>query len=234
MQDASAQGSSTSKAYVCLFTCCSTRAVHLELCNDLSVSSFLLLFCRFASRRGLPVTLISDNAKTFKAASRDIVRIARSAEVIKFLNSHRVCWKFIVEKAPWWGGFWERLIRSVKRSLKKSIGKGTLNYEELNTIIVEVEAIINSRPLTVRCKFSTGENIDEFDEFPAIRQYFPYQNFHLVSYSMLMIGIRQFFTRQNFPNPDSSKFSTVKILCHTVLMSWMIRVGSVILFLPHT
>ena len=62
--DALAQGSSTLKAYVCLFTCCSTRAVHLELCNDLSVSSFLLLFCRFASRRGLPVTLISDNAKT--------------------------------------------------------------------------------------------------------------------------------------------------------------------------
>ena len=61
-----------------------------------------------------------------------------------------------------------------------------------------------------------GENIDEFDEFPAIRQYFPYQIFHLVSYSMLMIGIRQFFTRQNFPNRDSSKFSTVKILRHMV------------------
>ena len=78
VQDASAHGSSTSKAYVCLFTCCSTRAVHLELCNDLSVSSFLLLFRRFASRRGLPVTLIFDNAKTFKAASRDIVVISRS------------------------------------------------------------------------------------------------------------------------------------------------------------
>ena len=69
---------------------------------------------------------------------------------------------------------------------------------------------------TVRRKFLTGENIDEFDEFPAIRQYFPYQIFHLVSYSMLMIGIRQFFTRQNFPNRDSSKFSTVKILRHMV------------------
>ena len=53
------------KAYVCLFTCSSTRAIHLELTSDLSVSSFLLLFCRFVSRRGLPVTLISDNTKTF-------------------------------------------------------------------------------------------------------------------------------------------------------------------------
>ena len=63
-----------------------------------------------------------------------------------------------------------------------------------------------------------GENIDEFDEFPAIRQYFPYQIFHLVSYLYEMneyIGIRQFFTRQTFPNPDLSKISTIKNLHHT-------------------
>ena len=123
LREVSAQDASTSKAYICLFTCGSTRAIHLEMSTDLSVASFLLLFRRFTSRRGLPVTLISDNAKTFKAASKDIVKIARSAEVTKFLNSRRVSWKFIVEKAPWWGDFWERLIRSIKRSLKKSIGQ---------------------------------------------------------------------------------------------------------------
>ena len=136
------------KAYVCLFTCSSTRAVHLELTPDLSVSSFLLLFRRFASRRGLPVTLISDNAKTFKTSSKEILKIARSNEVIRFLGERRVTWKFIVEKAPWWGGFWERLVQSVKRSLRKSIGRSHLTYEQLHTLIVEVEAIVNSRPLT--------------------------------------------------------------------------------------
>lgn len=144
----SSQESSMSKAYVCLFTCCSTRAVHLELTPDMSVPSFLLLFRRFASRRGLPVTLVSDNAKTFKATSKDIEKIARSVEVVKFLNSRRVSWKFIVEKAPWWGGFWERLVRSVKRCLKKTMGKSNLSYEELGTILTEVETVINSRPLT--------------------------------------------------------------------------------------
>ena len=99
------------KAYVCLFTCSSTRAVHLELTPDLSVSSFLLLFCRFASRRGLPVTLISDNAKTFKTSSKEILKIARSNEVIRFLGERRVTWKFIVEKAPWWGVFGNALCK---------------------------------------------------------------------------------------------------------------------------
>ena len=84
------------KAYVCLFTCSSTQAVHLELAPDLSVSSFLLLFCRLVSSRGLPVTLISDNAKTFKTSSKEILKIAKSNEVIHFLSERRVTWKFIV------------------------------------------------------------------------------------------------------------------------------------------
>ena len=101
VHEASAHGSDVSKAYICLFTC---RAVHLELSPDLSIPSFLLLFRQFTSRRGLPVILISDNVKTLKAASRDIMKIARSVEVIKFLKSCRISWKFIVEKAPLVGG----------------------------------------------------------------------------------------------------------------------------------
>ena len=138
----------SNKAYVCLFTCASTRAVHLELARDLSVSTFLRLFRRFVSRRGLPTTLISDNAKTFKASSQIIAKIARSSEVIHFFNNHRITWKFIVERAPWWGGFWERLIRSVKRCLKRSIGQANLSFDELHTVIVEIEAILNARPIT--------------------------------------------------------------------------------------
>ena len=57
-------------------------------------------------------------------------------------------WEFIVEKAPWWGGYWERMVRSVKRCLKKTIGRSTVTTEELNTILVEVEATLNNRPIT--------------------------------------------------------------------------------------
>ena len=64
------------------------------------------------------------------------------------MTDRRVSWEFIAEKAPWWGGFWERLVRSVKNCIKKTIGRSTLNFEELCTLLVEVEATLNNRPLT--------------------------------------------------------------------------------------
>ena len=138
----------SSKVYVCLFTCASTRAIHLELCRSLDVQEFLLAFRRFASRRGLPATITSDNAKTFKSSSKEIRRITRSNEVLRYLVNQRISWNFIIERAPWWGGFWERLVRSVKTPLKKVLGRATLNFEQLRTLIVEIESVINARPIT--------------------------------------------------------------------------------------
>ena len=57
-------------------------------------------------------------------------------------------WRFNVEAAPWWGGFFERMVKSVKLSLKKCLGNARLNFVELSTALVEVEAVLNSRPLT--------------------------------------------------------------------------------------
>ena len=136
------------KVYICLFTCAATRAVHLELVRDLGVESFLLCFRRFAGRRGLPATLISDNAKTFRSSSKEVSKVARFSKVQRYLANNHTSWKFIAEKAPWWGGFWERLIQSVKQSLIKVLGCSTLNFDQLNTLLVEVEGIVNSRPLT--------------------------------------------------------------------------------------
>ena len=89
------------KVYICLFTCASTRGIHLELTRGLDVDSFLLALRRFSARRDLPATLFSDNAKTFRAASKEVKKIARSEEVLHYLTEQRISWKFIVEKAPW-------------------------------------------------------------------------------------------------------------------------------------
>ena len=133
---------------MCLFTCASTRAIHLELTTRLNINSFLTAFRRFTACHGLPATMISDNATTFKSASKEIRHIARSTEVQQYLTNKKITWKFIVERAPWWGGFWERMIRIVKACLRKTIGRATLSQDELHTLLVEVESIINSRPLT--------------------------------------------------------------------------------------
>ena len=136
---------------MCLFTCASTRAVHLEMTKGLGVQAFLLGFRRFATRRGLPATLNSDNAKTFKSSSKEIRKITRAEEVWCFLTNKRINWNFIIEKAPWWGGYWERLVQSIKRPLKKILGRSTLTFDELRAILVEIEAVINSRPITYVC-----------------------------------------------------------------------------------
>ena len=131
-------GSAEDKVYICLFTCASSRAIYLELTRELSATVFLLAFRRFTSRRGLPRIIMSDNAKTFKHCSREIMKISRAKEVNRYMTNHQVEWKFIVEKAPWWGGYWERLVQSVKRCLKKTIGRSTLSFDELATVLVEL------------------------------------------------------------------------------------------------
>ena len=136
------------KACVCLFTCASTRAVYLELVEALDVESFIRAFRRFCARRGLPATILSDNAKTFKCASKDIRNLIRSPRLHNHLSSTGVKWKYIVELAPWQGGMWERMIRVTKRCLVKNIGRALLSYSELQTILTEVETVVNARPLT--------------------------------------------------------------------------------------
>ena len=146
-----------SKVYICLFTCCVVRAVHLDLVPSLSTQSFLRCFKRFTARRGLPCRMISDNAKTFKAAAKTLREIANHPEVRMYLSQRGVEWSFNIERAPWWGGMFERLVKSTKRCLKKTIGKARLSYDELLTALVEVEAIINSRPIS----YLSAEDFEE-------------------------------------------------------------------------
>eukprot|EP00731_Ephydatia_muelleri_P027563 Em0019g436a len=127
------------KIWISLFTCCVTRALHLELVPDMTTDAFLRCFRRFASRRGTPAKVISDNSRTFKAANKELARIQTDPVVKDYFAWLRIEWCFIVEKAPWWGGFYERLIGSVKRCLKKSIGSAKLTLDELQTVVIEVE-----------------------------------------------------------------------------------------------
>ena len=137
-----------SKVYVCLFTCGVTRAVHLEIVNDLSVEMFLQALRRFAARRSLPHILISDNASTFEAAAKDLEELISSTQMSESLCTLGIQWRFIPKRAPWYGGFWKRLIGLTKMTLRKVLGKAFVTLPMLQTLIVEIEAVLNDRPLT--------------------------------------------------------------------------------------
>ena len=130
------------------------RAVHHDI---VTTSAFLRSFKRFTARRGLPRKIVSDNGRTFKAAAKTIDAVIRHEDVQRHFAGIGVDWLFNVEKAPWWGGMFERMIRSTKRCLKKVIGRAKLNYDELLTVVMEVEMIINSRPLS----YFTPDDLEE-------------------------------------------------------------------------
>ena len=126
----------THKTYIALFTCATTRMLHLELQPNLESDATIRAMKRTFARVGTPRFIISDNHKTF-----------RSNKVRNFSTSRGITWKFILELAPHWGGFYERLNGLVKRSLRKVLGRAKLSYEQVETVLTEIEGILNSRPL---------------------------------------------------------------------------------------
>jgi len=139
---------SSEKVYIAVFTCCVTRAVHLDLVEDLSAATFNRCLRKFTARRGTPHLMVSDNAKTFQATAKALKELYEHPEVRAETGNKRIMWRFNLERAPWWGGFFERMVGLVKRCLRKVLGNARLTFDELLTIIVEIEGTLNARPLT--------------------------------------------------------------------------------------
>uniref|UniRef100_A0A7I4Y532 Integrase catalytic domain-containing protein n=1 Tax=Haemonchus contortus TaxID=6289 RepID=A0A7I4Y532_HAECO len=141
-----------SKAYGCIYTCRTTRLIHLELVENMTTEAFLNALRRIFARRGVPKTITCDNAPTFLLGEQilfdAIKRMLQSEKVESALARREIEWIHITPYAPWQGGFYERLIKSIKHSLYKALGKQTVTFDDLRTILTEIEAVLNSRPLT--------------------------------------------------------------------------------------
>lgn len=135
------------KAWIVLVTCAVYRAVHLELVTELSTPAFIQAFRRFIARRGRSHTVYSDNGTNFVGTDNALNQL--DWDLIKReMALIRIDWHFNPPAAPWWGGFWERMIGVVKSLLRKSLGKASLDYQEMTTVLCECENVINDRPLT--------------------------------------------------------------------------------------
>ena len=126
------------KAYIALCKCDTRRAVHRTCAkSNFTAESFVKALARFKGTWETPTLTVSNNGKTFE-----------DSRVPAYCQRDGTKWRFNVEAAPWWGGFFDRLVNSVKLSLKKCLRNARLNYDEPSRTLAEVEAVLNSHPLT--------------------------------------------------------------------------------------
>ncbi|GFW49743.1 integrase catalytic domain-containing protein [Trichonephila clavipes] len=141
-----------SKIYVAVFVCLATRVIHLEIVTGLNSDALMATLKRFFSRRGKCASIISDNATNFVKAYNDFKKLHNfvmqpDEKVSSFLSTEGVYWKFMPPKSPNFGGIWEPGVKSFKFHTKRIIGKLALTIKEFLTITVQIEGILNSRPL---------------------------------------------------------------------------------------
>ena len=148
------------KSYILLYTCSLSRAIHLELLPDLTTTEFIHSFKMFIARRGRPKKVYSDNGKTFGGAATWLRKLMKEEQMHNWLAEQRIIWQFNFSRAPWWGGQFERMVGLVKQALYKTIGKACLYWKELQEVILDIEMVLNNRPLSYveedvqRCLFS--------------------------------------------------------------------------------
>jgi transposase InsO family protein len=145
------RGRSLVKRYGCIFTCFTTRAIHIEVAHSLDTDSFINALQRFVSRRGQPELIQSDNGTNFVASEkvlREAVQDWNQNKIEHFLRQKGIQWKFNPPAASHMGGVWERQIRTVRKVLGALTKEQNMDDEGLSTLMCLVEAIVNGRPLT--------------------------------------------------------------------------------------
>lgn len=149
------RGQKSMKCWIAVFVCFTTKAVHLELVTELSTAAFMAALRRFVSRRGKPQVMYSDEGTNFVGARNEMITfqqemeaIANHYEVARSLAEDGISWKLNPPGAPHMGGLWEAAVKSMKRLLRRTLNSTNFTVEEVSTLLCEIEACLNSRPLT--------------------------------------------------------------------------------------
>ncbi|GFS96704.1 hypothetical protein TNCV_4754111 [Trichonephila clavipes] len=181
------RGTKSTKGYIALFVCLATKAVHIEAVGDLTTDSFIAALRRFSARRGAPCHIYSDNGTNFIGARRKLDEIRKlwlslptNEAISYYLSKSSIDWHFIPPSSPHFGGIWESGIRSIKFHLKRVLGEIILTFEELSTLLTQIEGLLNSRPLSyvndsdIECistltpsHFLTGDVLSVPEELPS-------------------------------------------------------------------
>lgn len=142
------------KAYIAVFVCLATKAIHLELVSDLTTDAFIAALRRFVGQYGAPSEIHSDNGTNFHGAKNELHQLyelfrqePEVSRIIQYCQIKEIEWHFIPPNAPEFGGLWEAAVKSTKTHLKRIVGNSVLTFEEMATVLREIQAVLNSRPL---------------------------------------------------------------------------------------
>ncbi|XP_026317449.1 uncharacterized protein LOC113228388 [Hyposmocoma kahamanoa] len=158
------RGVKTCKGYVAIFICLATKAVHIELVSDLSTQTFLAALKRLCARRGTPKHMYSDNGTNFKGAAKILhddfqeYLTITSPEFFNAISEQEIEWHFLCPSWPSAAGIWEAAVKSMKYHLMRVLGEQKLDFEQFTTLLAQIEACLNSRPL---CPLT--EDVDDLD-----------------------------------------------------------------------
>ena len=184
--------SRTHKTWATLYTCASSRAIVLDLVGHPSALDFKASLTRFISRRGCPDHIITDNGSNFTADETKL-----------FATERNIIWHLNVPLAPWYGGFFERLIKIVKTLLKKLLGTATYRFDEIQTFLLEIEHIVNNRPIT----YMYGDEVE-----PCLTPN------HLVFGRRL--NLKSAFTNEQLPTNEPPSYSKLETTLNDFWKRW--------------
>lgn len=149
------RGKRPTKAYLCIFVCFTTKAVHFELVTELTTSAFIGSLKRFVATRGICKHIWSDNATNFVGANNELHQLhelfssqCHKEDIRKLCQADTITWHFAPPYSPHFGGIYEAAVKSAKYHLRRVMGNASLTFEELNTLVKQAEAVLNSRPLS--------------------------------------------------------------------------------------
>ncbi|XP_031634739.1 uncharacterized protein LOC116348029 [Contarinia nasturtii] len=125
------------KGYICVFVCMVSKAAHLELVGDLSTQKFILALRRFISRRGIPSDIYCDRAES-----------SVTSEIANIFAADGITFNFNPPSAPSWGGQWESFVKLTKHHLRRMSTPTKFTWEEMSSLLCQIEACLNSRPLS--------------------------------------------------------------------------------------
>jgi len=136
-------GRTRAKRYLCLFTCLTTRAVHLEMSYSVDTDSFINAFTRMTSRRGTLTYVIADHGTNFVGTERELRELVEAFDTDKVTQEtskyHPIDWKFSPPSAPHFGGVFNALIKSAKKAIKAILGDADVTHKELHSAICGAE-----------------------------------------------------------------------------------------------